>query len=147
MSKHKRRDHLVLLGPQDLPMRWIFQPVMCRTFPTSSHSYWWHMHLPPPSTPHLLAGYLGCLPATHVLPLPALSSLLQTQQHLSESLSPWQERSEYQGPYLFMCSFIPSQGWGSGRDEGRTERTFRTVKFSAWYYNDGYMSLYSCPNP
>lgn len=36
VSKHRGRGHLVLLGPQDIPMRWIFQPVMCRTFSASS---------------------------------------------------------------------------------------------------------------
>lgn len=110
-SKHRRRDHLVLLGPQDLPMRWIFQSVMCRTFPTSSHSCWWHTHAPPPFQYPTSTGRPPRLP---VLPLPALSSLLQTQQHLSEILSLWQGRSQYPGSYLFMCWFIPSQWWGSG---------------------------------
>lgn len=68
-------------------------------------------HEPPPPVSHLYWQALSAaLPATHVLPLPALSSLLQTQQQLSEILSLWQGRSQYRGSYLFMCGFIPSQG-------------------------------------
>lgn len=63
-------------------------------------------HVPPPFQYPTSTGRPPRLPA---LPLPALSSLLQTQQHMSEILSLWQGRSQYPGSYLFMCWFIPSQ--------------------------------------
>lgn len=64
--------------------------------------------------PHICwQALLAALPAMYVLPLPAQSSLLQTQQHLSGILSLQQGKSQYQGSYLFMCWFIPSQAWGS----------------------------------
>lgn len=113
MLRHRRRGHLVLLGPQDPPMRWIFQPVMCRTFLTSSHTYWWHIHLPLPVPHTYWQAPLAAPHSMYVLPLPALSRLLQSHQYLSEILFLWQGRSQYWG-YLFMCWFIPSQGWSSG---------------------------------
>lgn len=93
MSKHRRLGYLVLLGPQHIPMRWIFQLVMCRTFSIFSHTYRWHMHLPLP-VPHIDGqAHLVTHPAIYVLPLPAGSSPLQTQQYLSEIPTLWQERS------------------------------------------------------
>ena len=109
MFKCRRRGHLVLLDPQDLPMRWIFQPVMCTIFPTSSHTYWcYRHHLLPGPTP---TGRLHWLPCVSASASPVQPTA--TQQYLPEILSLWQRRSQHWGSYLFTCWFTPSQGRGS----------------------------------
>ena len=66
------------------------------------------------------------------------------------------ERSQSQKAAYCM---IPTM-WHSGKGEtsvcqgshgeywtGRAQKIFRAVKYSTCYYNDGYISLYFCPNP
>ena len=44
---------------------------------------------------------------------------------------------------------VVASGWGAVESDEKAENRgfLGQWKYSVWYYNDGYMSLYICPNP